>query len=53
MFSELKWLLRSATLRTVDALWHFLGQALNHFPPQECLHDFRHCRYAKPSWDRE
>ena len=33
----------------VDALWHFLGQTLNDFPPRECRHDFRHCGYAAPS----
>lgn len=49
VFSKLKWLLRSAALRTVDALWNFLGQALDHFLPQECIHYFRHCGYATPS----
>jgi transposase len=46
VFSKLKWLLRSAALRTVDAVWHYLGQALDAFPPDECIRYFRHCGYA-------
>jgi transposase len=44
-FSKLKWLLRSAAERTVDALWSRLGQLLDAFPPQQCRNYFRHCGY--------
>lgn len=44
-FSKLKWLLRSAAERTVDALWSRLGQLLDTFPPQQCRNYFRHCGY--------
>jgi transposase len=44
-FSKLKWLLRSAAERTVDALWSRLGQLLDAFPPQQCQNYFRHCGY--------
>lgn len=47
-FSKLKWLLRSAAERTVDALWSRLGQLLDHFPPQQCRNYFRHCGYPVP-----
>ena len=45
-FSKLKWLLRSAAPRTIDALWHLLGRLLDHFPPDECRNYFRHCKYT-------
>ena len=44
-FSKLKWLLRSAAERTVDALWSRLGQLLGAFPPHQCRNYFRHCGY--------
>jgi transposase len=44
-FSKLKWLLRSAAERAVDALWSRLGQLLDAFPPQQCRNYFRHCGY--------
>ena len=44
-FSKLKWLLRSAAERTVNALWSRLGQLLDAFPPQQCRNYFRHCGY--------
>lgn len=44
-FSKLKWLLRSAAERTVDALWSRLVQLLDTFPPQQCRNYFRHCGY--------
>jgi transposase len=47
-FSKLKWLLRSAAERTVDALWSRIGQLLDHFPPQQCRNYFRHCGYNVP-----
>jgi transposase len=47
-FSKLKSLLRKAERRTVDALWSFLGQALDLFTPTECLNYLRHDGYSKP-----
>jgi transposase len=44
-FAKLKALLRKAGKRTRDALWDFLGQALDAFGPQECANYFRHCGY--------
>jgi transposase len=44
-FAKLKALLRKAGKRTVDALWEFLGQALDAFGPAECRNYFRHCGY--------
>lgn len=49
VFSKLKWLLRSAALRTIDALWNFLGQSLDRFTASECANYFRHSGYATPS----
>jgi transposase len=45
LFSKLKRLLRSTAARTVDALWHAIGQLLNHFDPAECASYLRHCGY--------
>jgi transposase len=44
-FSKLKWLLRSAAERTVDALWSRLGQLLDRFPAHQCRNYFHHCGY--------
>lgn len=44
-FSKLKWLLRSAAERTVDALWSRLGKVLDRFPAHQCRNYFRHCGY--------
>ncbi len=46
VFSKLKWLVRSESPRTIERLWSFLGQTLDHFPADECLRYFRHCGYA-------
>jgi transposase len=45
MFSKLKTLLRKAAERTVDALWHRIGEVLDHFTPQECANFLRHAGY--------
>lgn len=45
VFSKLKRLLRTAGHRTIKDLWHFLGQALDHFPPDECQRYLQHCGY--------
>ena len=46
VFSKLKWLVRSESPRTLERLWSFLGQALDHFSTDECLRYFQHCGYA-------
>ena len=45
MFAKLKALLRREEERQVDALWAFLGKAIDAFSPQECRNYFRHCGY--------
>lgn len=45
VFAKLKWLLRTAAERTVDALWHRCGELLEHFHETECRNYFRHCGY--------
>jgi transposase len=44
-FSKLKALLRQAENRSVEALWDFLGRALDAFGAEECRNYFRHCGY--------
>jgi transposase len=46
VFAKLKALLRTAATRTVHALWHAIGQALDAFPPAECAHYFAHAGYG-------
>jgi transposase len=46
VFSKLKWLVRSESPRTIERLWDFLGQTLDHFRPDEYLRYFQHCGYA-------
>lgn len=48
VFSKLKWLLRSAAERTVEALWSRLGQLLDYFPAHQCRNYLRHCGYNAP-----
>ena len=45
-FSKLKGLLRKAGERTIDDLWSRIGEALEHFTPDECRNYFRHDGYA-------
>ena len=45
LFSKLKWLIKSAKLRTRDALWNYLGSLLESFAPQECRNYIKHCGY--------
>jgi transposase len=45
-FAKLKALLRTAATRTVDALWHAIGQALDAFSPAECAHYLAHAGYV-------
>lgn len=45
VFSKFKRLLRSASNRTVDALWQTCGRLLHQFTENECRNYFRHCGY--------
>jgi transposase len=45
-FAKLKTLLRSAAARTVETLWHTIGQLLAAFSPAECAHYFAHAGYV-------
>lgn len=46
VFAKLKALLRTAATRTVDALWHAIGQALDAFSPAECANYLTHAGYV-------
>ena len=46
VFAKLKALLRTAATRTVDALWHAIGQALDAFSPTECARYLAHAGYG-------
>ena len=45
-FAKLKALLRTAARRTVDALWHAIGHALDAFSPAECARYLAHAGYV-------
>jgi transposase len=51
-FAKLKALLRSAAARTVDVLWHTIGQLLDDFTPTECAHYLAHAGYLPPNRER-
>jgi transposase len=44
-FAKFKWLLKSTTARTVDALWNACGQLLARFSEHECRNYIRHAGY--------
>ena len=46
VFSKLKYLLRHAGMRTVDALWRKIGALLDSFTAQECANYLRNAGYA-------
>ena len=46
VFCKLKWLVRTKSPRTIERLWSFLGQTLDHFRPDECLRYLQYCGYA-------
>lgn len=48
-FAKLKALLRTAARRTVDALWHAIGRALDAFSPAECARYLAHAGYLPPN----
>ncbi len=45
-FAKLKARLRSAAARSIEALWHILGQLLDAFTPAECAHYLAHAGYV-------
>jgi len=45
VFSKFKYLLRSASERTVESLWRACGQLLDAFSESECRNHIRHCGY--------
>lgn len=47
LFAKLKAMLRKAAKRTVDALWHTLGQLLDTISPTECKNYFVACGYVR------
>lgn len=49
VFAKLKSLLRTAATRTVEALWHAIGQALDAFSTSECANYLAHAGYV-PSY---
>ena len=46
VFAKLKALLRTAATRTVNALWHAIGHALDAFLPAQCAHYLAHAGYV-------
>jgi transposase len=46
VFAKLKWLLRKADARTVDAAWQRIGQLLQCFTASECASYLRNAGYA-------
>ena len=45
-FAKLKARLRTAAARTVETLWHTIGQLLDAFTPAECAHYLAHAGYV-------
>jgi transposase len=43
VFSKFKWLLKSASARTVEALWSVCGDVLDRFTEAECRNCLKHC----------
>jgi hypothetical protein len=46
-FSKLKYLLREAAERTVEALWQTIGRQLGRFSAAECTDYVQHCGFAQ------
>lgn len=44
-FAKFKWLLKSASERTVETLWNACGRLLVRFNESECRNYIRHCGY--------
>ena len=49
LFAKLKALLRKAAARSLDALWHAVGELLTRFKPSECANYFRNSGYSQPN----
>jgi transposase len=47
-FAKLKALLRSAAARTIDVLWHTIGQLLDASTTTECAHYLSYAGYVPP-----
>ena len=47
LFAKFKQLLRSASKRTIDELWNFIGSILNRFSSEECTNYFHNAGYSK------
>ena len=45
VFSKFKWLIRSQSRRTVDALWTLCGDVTQQFSEPECRNHFKHAGY--------
>lgn len=45
VFSKFKWLLKTASARTVESLWSLCGDLIDRFTEVECRNCFRHCGY--------
>jgi transposase len=45
-FAKLKTLLKRAAARSVEVLWHTIGQLLDVFSPTECAHYLAHAGYV-------
>ena len=46
VFAKLKALLRKAATRSLEALWHAVGQLLRRFPAQQCRNFFANSGYG-------
>ena len=46
LFAKLKTLLRKAAIRTVDALWEYIGTLVDIFTQEECSNYFASCGYV-------
>jgi transposase len=46
VFAKLKHLMRTASERTVEAVWKRLGPVLDSFPAEECANCLRNAGYA-------
>ena len=49
VFAKLKALLRKAAARSLDTLWHAVGQLLQHFEPNECANYIENAGYLLPN----
>jgi transposase len=46
VFAKFKALLRTVAARTIEGLWHTIGQLLDAFSPAECAHYLAHAGYV-------